>query len=102
MVREVELLHLDQSAGASESAYAATEWTESVKDLLVDLPASQLEVIMLYYHDGFTLAEISAILQRNRNTVKYQFFQAHNRLANAIQKSPAWRSLGVGLTGGKR
>lgn len=48
--------------------------------LLENLDESQREVIELYYYAQMTLAEISDLLQRNMNTVKYQFYRAHTML----------------------
>lgn len=55
----------------------------SIWHMVRTLPEPQSEVIELYYRQGLTLAEISNVLDRNLNTVKYQFCQAHARLAKA-------------------
>ena len=47
-------------------------------------------MILLYYQDELTLAEIAGVLNRNLSTVKYQFFQAHSKLADYIRTSPEW------------
>lgn len=51
-----------------------------VKSLLRELPENQRVVLELYYWDDLTLEETARVLDRNLNTVKYQFYQAH-RLA---------------------
>ena len=48
--------------------------------LLKNLDESQREIIELYYYAQLTLAEISTVLGRNMNTVKYQFYRAHDAL----------------------
>lgn len=61
-----------------DSAYRGAEFRAVAKDLLEALPATQREVMELYYLSGFTLAEVAEILERNLNTVKYQFYRAHS------------------------
>ena len=51
--------------------------------LLENLDESQKEIVELYYYAQLTFAEISTLLQRNVNTVKYQFYRAHNTLLAA-------------------
>jgi RNA polymerase sigma-70 factor (ECF subfamily) len=47
------------------------------------------EVLTMYYGDGLTMKEISEILGRNLNTVKYQFYRAHE---NAAERLPELES----------
>lgn len=72
--------------------YAAKDLSLAVRQLLHLLSESQYEVILLYYQDELTLAEIASVLNRNLSTVKYQFFQAHTKLADHIRRSPEWSS----------
>ena len=51
-----------------------------VTELLSHLDVAQREVVELYYYAQLTLAEISELLDRNMNTVKYQFYRAHTTL----------------------
>jgi len=74
--------------------YARADLSLAVREMLKMLSDSQREVILLYYQDCLTLAEIAAILNRNLSTVKYQFFQAHSRLADQMRASPDWANLG--------
>ncbi len=73
-------------AGPSvEEMYAAAELRETVQGLLAHLPAPQREVLELYYYGELTLPEIAAALARNLNTVKYQFYRAHERVAAGLE-----------------
>ena len=68
--------------GADQAAdpmdwHAATEERQTVQAVLKQLPAEQREVLELYYYGDLTLAEIAQMLERNLNTVKYQFYRAH-------------------------
>lgn len=56
----------------------------TVQDALEKLPEAQKEVIELYYFSGLSLPEIAQTLDRNLNTVKYQFYTAHDRVAGSI------------------
>jgi RNA polymerase sigma-70 factor (ECF subfamily) len=59
---------------------------DAVRRLLAGLDETQREVIELYYYAQLTLSEIAAILDRNLNTVKYQFYRAHSELLAASGK----------------
>ncbi len=87
---EVELLVVDRDLELKESPYRDAEVCETLKGLLAKLTPKQYEVLSLYYRFGFTLPEIGSVLDRNVNTVKAQFYQAHAKLADAIQGSSEW------------
>ena len=57
-----------------------------VSTLLENLDDAQKEVIELYYYAQLTFAEISTLLNRNINTVKYQFYRAHTTLLDAVEQ----------------
>lgn len=53
---------------------------DTVERLLAGLDETQREVLELYYYAQLTLAEIATVLDRNLNTVKYQFYRAHSEM----------------------
>jgi len=59
----------------------------TVRDALSKLPEPQRDVIDLYYFSGLSLPEIAHSLGRNLNTVKYQFYAAHDRVATLLDFS---------------
>ncbi len=61
--------------------YAAIELKQAVREALAQVPDVQREVLELYYYAELTLAEIAQALDRNLNTVKYQFYRAHDQVA---------------------
>ena len=77
--------------------YAASELRHTVQAILSTLPEPQREIVELYYYDELTLPEIAQILNRNLNTVKYQFYRAHTLVAqelgegSATGQAPGWR-----------
>lgn len=81
--RRAPELSLDSFQVEPESAapQSKTDLADAVRSLMIQLPKSQYDVIELYYRQRLTLAEIAEVLDRNLNTVKYQFCQAHSRLA---------------------
>jgi RNA polymerase sigma-70 factor (ECF subfamily) len=91
-VGEVQILAADPALAGSADPFAAKDLSLAVRQLLHTLSEPQYEVILLYYQDELTLAEIAAVLHRNLSTVKYQFFQAHSKLADHIRSSPEWSS----------
>jgi RNA polymerase sigma-70 factor (ECF subfamily) len=78
-------------------AYAAVELRMLAVSILSELPAAQKEVMELYYYGGLTLFEIAALLGRNLNTVKAQFYRAHARAVERLQPGTA---AAVAETGG--
>lgn len=75
--REVslDLLTMDPA----DTGLTATETAIWVRSLLAQLPDEQRLLLELYYFDDLTLAEVALVLDRNLNTVKYHFYQAHAR-----------------------
>lgn len=71
----------------ADSGYAHIEAREAVKAALGRLPDAQREVVELYYYAGLSLPEIAENLRRNLNTVKYQFYRAHDQVADEIRAS---------------
>ena len=61
------------------------ESTETVRSLLAELSFDQREVLDLYYRADLNLPEVARALGRNLNTVKYQFYRAHERLADYLK-----------------
>ncbi len=66
-------------------AYRAIEIRQSVQQALQTVPDAQREVLELYYYAELTLAEIAQALNRNLNTVKYQFYRAHEQVAKELK-----------------
>ena len=64
-------------AAPHPSPESALVRSDTVRHLLGELDEAQRGVLELYYYAQLTLAEIAAILGRNTNTVKYQFYRAH-------------------------
>ena len=57
--------------------YAGVELREAMRGFWDSCTPAQRELLTMYYSDGLALPEISRILNRNLNTVKYQFYRAH-------------------------
>ena len=72
----------DRSAGLNP--YAAAELKHVVGAALDELPDDSRLLLEMYYFAELTLPEIAIALNRNLNTVKYQFYKAHDRAAAAL------------------
>jgi len=70
-----------------EELYAAAELRETVRGLIEKLPPPQREVLDLYYYAELTLPEIATALHRNLNTVKYQFYRAHDLVGQGLNQT---------------
>ncbi len=75
--REVSLERL--ACELPDRGLAATETAIWARALLAQLPDDQRVLLELYYFDDLTLAEVALVLDKNVNTVKYHFYQAHSR-----------------------
>ena len=77
--------------GWTESA-AHSERKQILRDAMARLPDTQRETLELYYDAELTLAEVAQALERNLNTVKYQFYRAHALMEKELEnasKEPA-------------
>jgi RNA polymerase sigma-70 factor, ECF subfamily len=73
---------------------AASLWTQVdralwVRELLRQLPEVQRQILELYYFEELTLEETALVLGRNRNTVKYHFYQAHAHALRCLEQMEA-------------
>ncbi len=66
---------------------AAVDRKHWVAALLADLPPVQREVLEMYYYADLTLPDIAQLLGRNLNTVKYQFYRAHEIAARLMEET---------------
>lgn len=64
--------------------YERVDDRDAVLTALETLPEAQREVVQLYYYADLTLPEIAQTLKRNLNTVKYQFYRAHQLVAQEL------------------
>ena len=67
------------SSELQSSNLASTDTAIWARAILAQLPDDQRVLLELYYFDDLTLAEVALVLDRNLNTVKYHFYQAHSR-----------------------
>lgn len=81
---------------ARDDVHAAVEQNETVQTALACLPDAQREVLELYYYAELTLPQIAQVLERNLNTVKYQFYRAHALAAQTLE-TPGRRQPDVSL-----
>lgn len=68
-----------ESELAAEEGQAAPQATDTVEDLIADLPPPQRDVLLLRFTQGLRLAEIATKLGIPAGTVK-------SRLHNALEK----------------
>ena len=79
----------DADAGAAyfPAAYKQVDLRESLREFWEGCTDDQRELLRLYYSDGMTLREISEMLARNLNTVKYQFYRVHENANRSLGSS---------------
>ncbi len=73
----------------SQRAYVPKEFEQielrdTIEGFWKSCTQEQREVLAMVYGDGFTLKEASEVLGRNLNTVKYQFYRAHELAAEKL------------------
>lgn len=71
--------------------YKRVDERDAVLAALEQLPDAQREVVQLYYYADLTLPEIATALRRNLNTVKYQFYRAHEQVARLLEAGSSQR-----------
>ncbi len=76
---------ISEETGAEEPAYAMLEMRSVVGQALDQLSPTYRELMDLYYFEQLTLAEIAEVTKRNLNTVKYQFYRAHQETAQLLE-----------------
>lgn len=85
--RRVAHLSLDDVVPEREKPSAPTSDLEAkLPTLLEMLSENHRQLLDLYYYGELTLPEISRLLDRNLNTVKYQFYRAHAELSTLIEE----------------
>jgi len=71
---------------AAPSQPRASDLEDQLPSVLEKLSENHRQLLDLYYYGELTLPEISRLLDRNLNTVKYQFYRAHAELASLIKE----------------
>lgn len=79
----------EDAVHSGPDVYAQVDLQDAVQKSLAQLPDAQQEVLRLYYFAELTLPEIAQSLGRNLNTVKYQFYRAHDRVAGVMRDDAA-------------
>lgn len=69
----------------NETQFQRTELQQLLGQILSELSQTQREVLELYYFAELSLPEIGQLLNRNLNTVKYQFYRAHEEAAQRLK-----------------
>ncbi len=81
----------DETPLSSELLTQASE-TEDLGEILAELPLKQRTVLLLYYDEDMTFAEIGLVLQESINTVKSRHHRAiqalRQKLPDRHQKTP--------------
>lgn len=80
--RKVSLVSLDDRTREPAGEVRVMSEVEALLPSLIEqLSDTHRQLLDLYYYGELTLPEISRLLERNLNTVKYQFYRAHSELA---------------------
>lgn len=93
---EVPLEEFENEAGMQKDAYAAVDRKQAIQSVLLLLPIEQREVIDLYYYAELSLPEVAQALERNLNTVKYQFYRAHAVVERELSEQSERENTGRG------
>jgi RNA polymerase sigma-70 factor (ECF subfamily) len=78
--------HACLEEAAELAAPGAGTWTDTVElhTLISKLPVEEREVVLLHYLEGYTSAEIAAIVRAPAGTVRYRLSQARARLQREL------------------
>jgi len=72
-----DLFQNEEGSAYFPSEFSGVDLRESMREFWESCSPGERELLSMYYSDGLALPEISRILNRNLNTVKYQFYRAH-------------------------
>ena len=75
--RRHEASSLDDPSIQATDVWEGVDRALWVRELLSQLTETQRLILELYYFDDLTLEETALVLDRNLNTLKYHFYQAH-------------------------
>jgi RNA polymerase sigma-70 factor, ECF subfamily len=73
-----------QATNLDRDALESVQLRCVIQGILAELSESQQEVLDLYYYADLTLPEVALVLERNLNTIKYQFYRAHELVEQKI------------------
>lgn len=69
-----------------ESSYSDNhEQTIEMAEMLLALPSKYKEVLYLYYYEGYSVKDISTMLNRKESTVQTQLFNGRKRLKMSLE-----------------
>lgn len=83
--KEDSASHEIDEISSEDSALRQIVDRDEIRGALNRLPELQREVVELYYYAQLTLPEIAETVKLNLNTVKYQFYRAHDQIASEFQ-----------------
>jgi RNA polymerase sigma-70 factor, ECF subfamily len=85
--RNPTVLPLEELTLSGKDLWAGVDRALWVRELLDELPEVQRQILELYYFEELTLEETALVLDRNVNTVKYHFYQAHTRALRCLERA---------------
>lgn len=84
--RRLSYLSLDELVPDRPVERQGSDLEARLPSILEALSDNHRQLLDLYYYGELTLPEISRLLNRNLNTVKYQFYRAHTELASLMKE----------------
>lgn len=72
---------LSETLAAAKDEDLAFVW-----DAVKDLPSKYSEVVHLYYHDGYSTAQIASLLSKNESTVRSLLQRARTKLRDVLRE----------------
>lgn len=84
--RHIPLVELNEAMAVQSESGVDAVTIAAIPAMLARLTETQREVLELYYFSQLNLPEIAQALNRNLNTVKYQFYRAHAELAEMMEE----------------
>ncbi len=69
-----------------ETALSFSDEEKFVMDAVMELPSKYRSVILLYYHEGYSIKEISNILEIKESTISSQLQRARTQLKSKLKE----------------
>lgn len=97
--KKAQITDFTEFTGSYEAPYSETDMTIDIMNSVLKLPEKYRIVILLYYYEELTVAEISQITGRNKSTISSRLERARKKLNKMLSETYNKEDYGYGIKG---
>ncbi len=75
-----------KTTGLNENLYGFTTDEHEVMDAIMRLPVKYRSIILLFYFEDYSIAQIAEIMQQNESTIGSQLYRARQLLKPMLKE----------------